>query len=208
MSKRQKKKASAVEEDLEVEVINRVEYPYEDTKFRIGVEPEYQWGKIYRLIMRREVPDIGFEEENIYANIERSSLMKIATRPKLFPCSEVIGWILPRVDVTTMILENVDKQSYATYSPGYVALAYHFPEAQIYLTEDWVKSIRMDLVETLKRMLMPGKNFRTRTTREYDMESIRTPYRFITLMLNRIFGRAHSKRFKLEWVLIIFYVAT
>ena len=75
MSKRQKKKAPAVE------VITRVEYIYEDTKCIIGVEPEYQWGEIYRLITRREVPDIGFEEENIYVNIERSSLMKIATRP-------------------------------------------------------------------------------------------------------------------------------
>ena len=108
----------------------------------------------------------------------------------------------------TMILENVDKQGYAAYSPGYVALAYHLPEAQIYLTEDWLKSIRMDLVETLKRMLMPGKNFRTRPTGEYDTASLRTPYRFIALMLNRIFWRAHGKRFKLEWVPIIFYVAT
>ena len=75
----------------------------------IGVEPEYQWGEIYRLITRQEVPDIGFEEENIYANIERYSLMNISTRLELFPCSEVIRWILPRTDVTTMILENVDK---------------------------------------------------------------------------------------------------
>ena len=136
MSKRQKKKAPTVEEDPDVEVITRVEYIYEDTKCIIGVEPEYQWGEIYRLIMRWEVPDIGFEEENIYVNIETSSLMNIATRPKLFPCSEVIGWILPRADVTTMILENVDKWGYATYSPRYVSLAYHFPEAQTYLTGD------------------------------------------------------------------------
>ena len=95
ISKRQKKKASAVEEELEVEVITRVEYTYEDTKCIIGVEPEYQWGEIYRFLMRREVPDIGFEEENSYANIERSSLMKIATRPELFPCSEVIGGFCP-----------------------------------------------------------------------------------------------------------------
>ena len=98
-----------VKEEHEVEVITRVEYTYEDRKCVVGVEPQYKWGEIYRLITRREVPDIGFEEENIYANIERYSLMKIATRPELFPCSEVIGWILPRADVTTMILENVDK---------------------------------------------------------------------------------------------------
>ena len=109
MSKRQKKKAPIVEEQPEVEIITRVKYTYEDTKCIVGVEPEYQWGEIYRLITHREVPDIGFEEETIYANIERSSLMKISTRPELFPYSEVIGWILPRVDVTTMILENVDK---------------------------------------------------------------------------------------------------
>ena len=39
MSKRQKKKAPAVEEEPDVEVITRVEYIYEDTKCIIGVEP-------------------------------------------------------------------------------------------------------------------------------------------------------------------------
>ena len=66
----------------------------------------------------------------------------------------------------------------------------------------------MDLVETLKRMLMLSKNFRTRPTGEYDTANLRTPYRFISLMMNMIFGRAHGKSFKLEWVPIIFYVAT
>ena len=98
-----------VEEEPEVEVVTKTEYIYEDTKCISGVEPEYQWGEIYRMITRREVPDMGLEEESIYANIERSSLMKISTRLELFPCSEVIGWILPREDVTTMILENVEK---------------------------------------------------------------------------------------------------
>ena len=107
-----------------------------------------------------------------------------------------------------MILENVDKQGYAAYSPGYVALAYHLPEAQVFLSDDWLNNIRMDLVETLKRMLLHGKHFRTRHMGEYDTTSLRAPYRFIALMLKRIFGRAHGKSFKLEWMPIIFYVAT
>ena len=79
MSKRQKKKAPVVEEDPYVEVVTKTEYICEDTKCITGVEPEYQWGEIYRLITRREVPDMGLEEEGIYANIEKYSLMKIAT---------------------------------------------------------------------------------------------------------------------------------
>ena len=115
MSKRQKKKALAMEEGPEVEFVTKTEYIYEDTKCISGIEPEYQWGDICRLITRREVPDIGLEEEPIYANIERSALMKVATRPELFPCSEVIGWILPRADVTTMILEDANKQGFLVF---------------------------------------------------------------------------------------------
>ena len=67
-------------------------------------------------------------------NIERSTLMKVATRPKLFRCAEVIGWIQPRVDLTRIRLENTAKQGYAAYSPAYVSMAYNLPTAQTYLT--------------------------------------------------------------------------
>ena len=83
------------------------------------------------MIANQNVPNAGFEELTIYANIMKYALMKVATRPELFPCSEVIGWILPRADVTTMILENTAKQGYAAYSPCYVSLAYHLPPAQV-----------------------------------------------------------------------------
>ena len=66
----------------------------------------------------------------------------------------------------------------------------------------------MGLVETTKRMMIPGKNFRTRTSREYDTSTLRAPYRFIALMLNRIFGSAHGKSFKIGWIPVIFFVAT
>jgi len=109
MSKRQKKKALVAEGEPDVEIITKVEYIYEDTRATTGVEPDYKWGEIYRMIANQNVPDAGFEELNIYANIEKSALMKVATRPELFPCSEVIGWILPRADVTMMILANTAK---------------------------------------------------------------------------------------------------
>ena len=142
-----------------MEVITKVEYIYEDTRATIGVDPDYKWGEICRMISNQDVLDAGFKELTIYANIEKSSLMKVATRPELFPCSEVISWILPKADVNTMILENIVKQGYAAYSPVYVSMAYHLPPAQIYLTESWLKETNLDLVETVKRMMIPGKKF-------------------------------------------------
>ena len=84
---RQKKKAHVVEGELEVEIITRVEYIYEDTKATTRVEPDYKWGEIYRMIANQNVLDAGFKELTIYANIEKSTLMKVATRSELFPCS-------------------------------------------------------------------------------------------------------------------------
>ena len=53
--------------------------------------------------------------------------MKVATRLELFPCLEVIGWILPRADVIRMIPANTEKQGYAAYSIAYVSMAYKLP---------------------------------------------------------------------------------
>ena len=84
----------------------------------------------------------------------------------MFPCLEVIGWILPRVDVMRMILENTTKQGYAAYSLAYVFMEYHLPTPQAYLTESWLKEVGLDMVEMVKRMMIPGKNFRTRPSGE------------------------------------------
>ena len=107
-----------------------------------------------------------------------------------------------------MLIGNVEGQGYATFSPGYVALAYHLPEPKIFLSNDWLDNLRMDLVETLKRMLLPGKLYRHRATEDYDTVSLRAPYRFVALMLHRIFGRASGRLFKFEWVPIMFHVVT
>ena len=61
MPKRQKKKDQVAEEEPEVEVIIRLEIIYEDTKATIGVEPDYKWREICRMISSQNVPDVGFD---------------------------------------------------------------------------------------------------------------------------------------------------
>ena len=87
-------------------------------------------------------------------------------------------------------------------------MAYNLPTPQTYLIESWLKELNIDMVDTFKKMMIPGKNFRTRPSREYETPNIHTPYRFISLMLNKIFERANGKSFKIGWVLVIFFVTT
>ena len=84
----------------------KVEIIYEDTKPVTGANPEFRWCQIYQMIKDHTVPGAGLEDIPIYTNIKRSAIMKASTCPEIFPCSEVINWILPRIDVVKMILED------------------------------------------------------------------------------------------------------
>ena len=110
--------------------------------------------------------------------------------------------------MTRMILGNTERQGYVAYSPAYVAMAYKLPMPHTYLNEGWLKDLNLDVLENVKRMMILEKNFRTRPSGENETASLRTPYKLIALMLNRIFGRANGKNFKLSWVPVIFFVAT
>ena len=131
MPRKGKKKVQATNEYPEIEIITRVEAIYEDTKAIKGIKTEYKWGEIYQMITNWSVPDSELEYLPIYANIERSSIMKVATCPELFPCSEVIGWILSRVDVTKMILSNTEGQGYAAYTLAYVVSPIIYPHHRL-----------------------------------------------------------------------------
>ena len=60
MPRKQKQKTQADEEELEVEVVTRVEVIYEDTKAITGVDLEYKWGEVYRMILNQSIPEASF----------------------------------------------------------------------------------------------------------------------------------------------------
>ena len=68
-SKETEKKSQVAEEEPKVKVITKVEFIYEDTKATTGVETEYKWGEVYRMISIQSVPNAGFEDMHIYENI-------------------------------------------------------------------------------------------------------------------------------------------
>ena len=87
-----------------MEIISRTEIKFEDTKSITRADPEFKWGEIYQMIRDQNVHDASLEEMSLYENIKNSGITKEATRPELFPCAEVINWILPRTNPSTMII--------------------------------------------------------------------------------------------------------
>ena len=108
-----------------------MELIYEDRKSIIGAEAEFKWGQIYHMLVENRVPEAGLEYLGLYDNIIRSGITKVSTRLEMFPCAEVIGWILPRVDLAGKLMNNVEGKGFSSITPGFITKAYSLPTSEI-----------------------------------------------------------------------------
>ena len=118
MTKKGNKKPNIVEDDSDLEMeehapMKKVEIIYEDTKSITGVEPDFKWGQMFHMLVEKKVPEAGLEDLALYENILWSEITKVATRPEIIPCAEFIGWILPRIDTTRMMINDEESKGVA-----------------------------------------------------------------------------------------------
>ena len=211
MPKKARKKLKIPESDSDTDIVEvppmvKVKTLYEDTKAVTGVEPELKWGQIYPMMVDKKVPEDGLGDLARYENILRSRLTKIATRPEVFPCAEVIGWIFPNIYMVGMIISDEEGNPVASFAPAFISKAYSLPEVEISVTTDWVKRIKFDYTTTVKGMMAEGKKFIHKHPGEYEIACLRTPFRLITLMLSRLYGRCDGKTYNFGWILLLYYV--
>ena len=116
-----------VDLSLDIDILPRMETIYEDTKSIMGVELEFKWGQICKIIKHESVLDAGLGDISLYANIRKSTIRQVATRPDIFPCAEVIEWILPQEYAGIMIMSNIERKSFASFSPTHITKACKIP---------------------------------------------------------------------------------
>ena len=109
------------------------------------------------MIKDQVVPEADLEDIPLYANIMKSAIMKVSTRPEIFPCAELIGWILPLADTSTMILANTEKQVFVAYNPAYIMKTFKLPTLHIYMTEKWMKELDLNVFDCVKKMIVIEK---------------------------------------------------
>ena len=105
----------------------------------MGDEHEFLWGQIYHMIKHQNVSDACLEDILLYVNIRKSGITKKATHPELFPCAEVIRWIIPQEKSSTMIISNVEGKEFASFTPTYITKSCKLPVPQTMMTDEWVK---------------------------------------------------------------------
>ena len=164
ITKKGRKKIKIVESDSDTEVVEvllavKTEIVYEDTKVITGLYIELKLGQIYPMLVERKVPEASLGDLDLYENILRSGLTKIATRLDIFPCAEIIGWMLPKIDPVGMIINDEEGKLVASFMPTFISVAYSLPEKEISVTTKWLRILKFDYTTTTKMMVAKGKTF-------------------------------------------------
>jgi hypothetical protein len=77
--------------------------------------------------------------KGIYKNIIKFGLHWEATRTPVLPCPDVIEWIIQRVDHEKRAILNFEDKSVASYQASVLNQLYHFKEAHVKVTLEWLK---------------------------------------------------------------------
>ena len=86
------------------------------------------------MLVETKVPKASLGDLALYKNILRSGLTKITTRTEIYPSAEVIGWMLPKIDIVGMIINDEEGKTVASFAPAFISAAYSLSEKEISVT--------------------------------------------------------------------------
>ena len=101
---------------------------------------------------------------------------------------------------------NVEHKGFASFAPAFIAKSYIFPISEVSMTNDWINSLSIDYVGCTRMMMTEENSFQQRASREYEIASLCTPYRLVSLMLNGIFRKADGIFYKIGWIPLMYHV--
>ena len=90
------------------------------------------------MLKEKSIIEAGLEDLVLYDNILKSRITKVSTRLEIFPCLEVIGWILSKANARGIIMYNVEDKRFSSFTPAFIAKAYSPPPLEVSMTTDWV----------------------------------------------------------------------
>lgn len=129
-------------------------------------------------------PDKPDPDHQAYANIRRSHLHNVAARPAIFPCVEMVRWIVDHVNLDNRIVVNATGSRIASFQDRDLEECYKFVRPEVALTTDWLagfskaKDYQKELskwwIKELSKWWIAEKQFRAREVGSRSLERYRS----------------------------------
>lgn len=79
--------------------------------------------------------------KEVYKNIIKSGLHRVAIKTLVLPCPDVIEWITRKIDNENREILNSENESVNNYKASVFNQIYHLKEEHIKVTPEWLKQM-------------------------------------------------------------------
>ena len=199
-----KSKRKTIEEPMEKQEI----WAFTDTKCQVNKKIALKWNTVFQEFHTKQFQfllkdDMSMKlSKGIYNNITTFGLHRAVAKTIVLPCPNVIEWMTQRIDF--------DDKHVASYQSPVLNQLYHFKEAWVKVTQEWLKNKTksVNFLSIMKGWWSKGK-FRAKTSPiEWRTSKFRKRIQIIVIMLARVFRRKDASSFPEKWIPIIHQVIT
>lgn len=146
---------------------------YADTKLAIEKDMKITWQEIKNIFVGSFKEDL--EDWQVYVNIHKPGLYKVACRYPSFPFADIIQWIVSHTDLEMMPLSSANGIHLATFRKKNYHQMYHLPQlmnhmdALFYAPNNNVNTrdiIKCWVKELSKFILTPNHDYKTKSIKK------------------------------------------
>ena len=119
---------------------------FTDTECQVNKKIDFKWNTLFQAFQNKEFQVLLEDDLStklskiIYKNISKSGLHREATKNLVLPCPDVIEWMTQRIDHESRTILKFEDKDVANYQDPIPNQLYHFKEAQVKVTPEWLKS--------------------------------------------------------------------
>lgn len=133
---------------------------YADTQLFVEKDMKITWEEIKDIFAGTFNEDL--EDRQVYINIHKSDLYRVACRYPAFPCVDIIHWVVSHTDPEMMTLSNTSGTHFSTFRSEKYHQMYHFPQSVNYMNALlFTPNNNVNSRDILKRWVKEPSKFRT-----------------------------------------------
>jgi hypothetical protein len=163
-----------------------------------GKEVLPHWGEFFKKISREEFleyilhndPDMRKLDDEVFPNIRRSYLHMVASRTPVFPCIELLKWLIDHRDTQKCLINDVNGECVGVFLSVEVQSYYKLRDPKERLNIDFVVNFYecQNIGRVMASWWREDKKYTNRTSGGYQTANLRELYIYLMSLICRLYG--------------------
>jgi hypothetical protein len=182
-----------------------------DTEVNIGTKKTFlRWEDLFKEIKHEEfleyAPhsdlDMRNLDDEVFVNIHKAYLHMVVSRTPVFPCIELLKWLINHNDAQKCVINDDNGQIFRVFLLVEVQKYYKLREPDEYLNKDFFVKFyqKHDTSKIMVSWWREDKKFTNQNSGWYPMANLRQPYIYLMALLCWLHGEKYCSMFSEAWM--------